>query len=281
MTASQSSRGFLYVATGARHTAEMIESAESLKRHMPDAPIVVYTDQGGLSASLFADVRPLENPRHSFMDKIVPMRETPFERTVFLDTDTRVCAPIDDLFDLLDRVEIAVAHAPYRHDRPFVAPASFCELNTGVIAYRKTASIDSLLSRWQRIYEEEVRKTGRLDSDQPAFREALWRSTVSMFVLTPEYNLRTVMPAAVGRCTVRIIHGRGPDMAELERWVNASRRIRLFLPGALQLTAAHFTILSRPGRLVGASIHAVAAPFVWAERMLRFVKRRILRMGRT
>ena len=83
------------------------------------------------------------------------------------------------------------------------------------------------------------------------------------------------MPATVGRCAVRIIHGRGPDMEALERWVNASHRIRVFLPSALQLTAEHFAILSGPGRFVGAVIHATMAPFVWAERVLRSVKRGI------
>jgi hypothetical protein len=85
------------------------------------------------------------------------------------------------------------------------------------------------------------------------------------------------MPAAVGRCAVRIIHGRGPDMAELERWVNASHQIRLFLPSVLQLTAGHFGILSRPGRVVGGLIHALVAPFVLGERILRTLKRRIFK----
>jgi hypothetical protein len=118
-----------------------------------------------------------------------------------------------------------------------------------------------------------------MDSDQPAFREALYRSPISFATLPPEYNLRTVMPATVGRCAVRIIHGRGPDMEALERWVNASHRIRVFLPSALQLTAEHFAILSGPGRFVGASIHAAIAPFVWAERVLRLVKRGIFSRG--
>ncbi|HVE16768.1 MAG TPA: hypothetical protein VNB29_08520, partial [Chthoniobacterales bacterium] len=158
-----------------------------------------------------------------------------------------------------------------------VTPNCFAELNTGVLAYRRTPEMVSLFQDWLRLYEKEVAETGRMDSDQPAFREALYRSPVSPYILPTEYNLRTVMPAAVGRCTVRIIHGRGPDMAELERWVNASHGIRLFLPSALQLTSRHFAILSRPGRIVGSMIHALAAPFVWAEQILRGVKRRFLR----
>ncbi len=253
----------------------MLISARSVRRHLPGVPIVLYTDQTDLPAGVFDEVRRIENPRHSFIDKIAPLCETPFERTIFLDTDTLACAPFDDLFTLLDRFELAAAHAPYRHDRPFVTPNCFAELNTGVLAYRRSPAMIALFQDWLRLYEEEVAATGRMDSDQPAFREALYRSALPVYVLPPEYNLRTVMPAAVGRCQVRIIHGRGPDMEELARWVNASHRIRLFLPSVLQFSSAHFAILSRPGRWVGGLFTALLAPVIWAERVLRPWKRRI------
>jgi len=272
-----SERGILYVATGARHLGETIASARSVRRHMPGVPIVLCTDQSGLPAGLFDEVRQIENPRHSFVDKIAPLCDTPFERTVFLDTDTIACAPFDDLFEILDRFDLAVAHAPFRHDRPFVTPNCFAEVNTGVMAYKRGEIVDALFRDWLRLYEKEVSETGRMDSDQPAFREALYRSPVSLYVLPSEYNLRTVMPAAVGRCKVRIIHGRGPDMAAVERWVNASKSIRLFLPSVLQLTPRHFSILSGPGRLVAAFIQACVVPFVLIEKMLRPLKRRFFK----
>ena len=270
-------RGILYIATGRRHLDEMLVSARSVRRHMPGVPIVVCTDQTDLPKDVFDEIRRIDSPRHSFIDKIAPLCESPFERTIFLDTDTLACAPFGDLFEILDRFDLALAHAPFRHDRPFVTPNCFAELNTGVMAWRRSPETVALFRDWLRIYEKEVAETGRMDSDQPAFREALYRSPVSFYVLPAEYNLRTVMPAAVGRCKVRIIHGRGPDMARLEKWVNASRGIRLFLPDALHLTARHFAILSGPGRIVGGIIHACAAPFVLAERLLRNLKRRFVK----
>ena len=38
------------------------------------------------------------------------MAETRFERTLFLDADTRVMAPLGDLFDVLKRFDCAMAH---------------------------------------------------------------------------------------------------------------------------------------------------------------------------
>lgn len=273
------SRGVIYIATGRRHLDEMLVSARSLRRHMPDLPIVLFTDQRDLPGGVFSEIRPVENPRHSFIDKIAPLRGTPFERTVFLDTDTFVCAPIPDLFEILDRFELAVSRAPLRHDRPFATPNCFTELNTGVMAYRRSDNVDALFADWLRLYEMEVAETGRMDSDQPAFREALYRSPATFYVLPQEYNLRTVMPAAVGRCEVKIVHGRAPDIAEVARWANESRSIRLFLPSALQMTRRHFSILSRPGRVVTTLLDLCVTPFVIAERVLRFVKRNVLRLG--
>lgn len=269
--------GFIYIATGRRHLNEMLESVESLRRHMPGYPVILFTDQAGLPEGAFDEIRPLLNPKHSFIDKIAPLCDSPFEKTVFLDTDTRICAPIQDLFELLDRFEIAVSHAPFRHDRAFTTPTCFAELNTGVIAYRSTPAVIELFRNWLITYEREVMETGKLDSDQPAFREAIYQSPVALYVLPSEYNLRTVMPAAVGRCTVRILHGRAPSMASLESQINASRRIRVILPDLAHLDRRHFRILSGPGNFLSGLFHGCVAPWALAKETLRVWKRQIFR----
>jgi hypothetical protein len=269
--------GFIYVATGRRHLGEMLDSVDSLRRHMPGYPVVLYTDQQDLPSGVFDEVRELKEPKHSFMDKIAPLCESPFERTIFLDTDTRICASIADMFEVLDRFEIAVTHAPFRHDRPFVTPTCFAELNTGVIAYRSTETVIQLFNDWLETYRREVAETGKLDSDQPAFREAIYRSPAALYVLPSEYNLRTVMPAAVGRCTVRILHGRAPDMAAVETMVNASRRIRVFLPDAGHFHQAHFRVLSGPGKVVAHILHACVAPWIGVKELVTRWKRRMFR----
>jgi len=57
-------------------------------------------------------------------DKILPLLDSPFNRTVFLDTDTQVCSEFFELFDLLDRFDLAVAHAPWRIPATDVAARS-------------------------------------------------------------------------------------------------------------------------------------------------------------
>ena len=41
--ASNSDCGVLYIATGARHLAETLASARSVRRHMPELPMVLHT----------------------------------------------------------------------------------------------------------------------------------------------------------------------------------------------------------------------------------------------
>ena len=64
--------------------------------------------------------------------------------------------------------------------------------------------------------------------DQPAFRRALWESTLSFYVLSSEWNCRTIYPGRlVGQA--RILHGRHADPERLAAALNARPGIRLFL----------------------------------------------------
>jgi len=268
--------GVIYVATGRRHLDEMLVSVSSLRQQMPGLPVVLFTDQAEIPAGVFDEIRILTNAQHSFVDKIAPLCESPFEKTLFLDTDTFLCGEVGDLFDLLERFDLAVTHAPFRHDRPFSTPTCFAELNTGVMVYRNTSAVRELFQRWLELYKQEVGETGKLDSDQPAFRAAMYQSPqVSLYVLPSEYNLRTVMPAAVGRCKVRILHGRAPDMAAVADRVNASRKIRVILPGVPYLIECHLQVLGAGGRLIACVFDCLIRPWIWLERVLRPIKRKL------
>jgi hypothetical protein len=202
--------GILYVVTGARHQEESRCSARSFKTTMPDVPIAIFTDDApaARAAGCFDVVRELPDCRHSYVDKLRPLVESPFERTLFLDSDTYSAAPCHEVFDLLDRFDLAVAHAPLRAHFHFPpgCPISFPEVNTGVIAYRNTSAFQALVANWIAIFASQE----DLEYDQPAFREALYTSDLRFAVLTPEYNLRACFPYFLGgNVEVKIIHARG------------------------------------------------------------------------
>jgi hypothetical protein len=205
--------GVVYSCAGESYVQEALRSARSSMRHNRVPHVLFSTvdvaEQPGLTVARF---EPSANP---YVDKIANMRRSPFERTIYLDTDTFVVDEIVHILALLDRYDILAAHAPgYRGLADPEVPAAFYELNTGVLAWRASERIDALMRDWQETYaawlrEEPFAGAGKpsLAADQPAFRRCAWQHDVSLGVLAPEYNLRLGEPETIVE-RVRVIHGR-------------------------------------------------------------------------
>src|SRR5688572_13104221 len=110
--------GVLYIVSGVEHINLAIRSAQSVKKTNPNMPIHLFADiekqnfQFDEQANLFTSWENIPNP-HS-RSKVDYMARTPFERTLYLDTDTRVICDLTDVFNLLDQFDIALAHAHKR-----------------------------------------------------------------------------------------------------------------------------------------------------------------------
>jgi hypothetical protein len=198
--------GVLYVAIGTEeYRREAIASATSLRLLSPSLSIALATD-GDAAPAVFDQIVRIEE-RDGFRAKIVALRQSPFDRTIFLDSDTRVVAELSALFELLERFEIAAAHAPNRVTLALEEiPAAFPELNTGVIACRRSKGTDALLDRWL-VEFDRLAPSQPLSMDQPSFRRALYESDVRLAILTPEFNMRFEM-AGYHNDMVRVLHGR-------------------------------------------------------------------------
>ncbi|WP_216665533.1 hypothetical protein [Pseudoruegeria sp. HB172150] len=181
--------GVIYVAQGPDYLDLAIQSAGSLKRHNPEIAAEVFTDQP-CDSPCFDRVLPIpDGPT----PKLACLPESRFQRTLYLDCDTVILAPLGDLFDILERFPLAVAHDVRRtsnlireggdHDTPYAFP----QLNGGVILYRDSAEVRSFLLNWQVQYRKLARKR-----DQVSLRDLLWSSDLRFYVLPPEFNLRRV-----------------------------------------------------------------------------------------
>ena len=228
--------GILYVATGAAYLAEARISAKSVRLHNPAIRIAVATDQELTPDDDFNFILPARQPsikqseerylardRVAYYRKILPLLESPFEKTLFLDSDTYVAAPLEDLFTLLDHFDLLVTPAHVVHDYAFERteppfseiPAAFGQFNTGLIAFRRGPATTHFLHRW---VENYTTHTARFTvNDQPAFRLTLFQGAASFHVLPPCYNIISWVPFIVpagGR--VVMLHGRNPW---LQKWV--------------------------------------------------------------
>jgi hypothetical protein len=236
--------GVVYSCSGAAYVQEALLAARSSMRHNA-IPHVLFASvevpsEPGLTVARF---EPSPNP---YVDKVANMRRSPFQRTLYLDTDTFVVEEIVHVLELLDRYDVVAAHAAgYRGLADPEVPIAFYELNTGVLAWRASERIEALMRGWEETYAawllaEPFPGAGKpsLAADQPAFRRCAWQHDVSLGVLAPEYNLRLGEPATIVD-RVRVIHGR-PRRRSLEQIaaaVNATQGPRTWpQPPRLALT---------------------------------------------
>jgi hypothetical protein len=228
----------MYSSSGESNVAAALVSARSSLRHNP-VPHVLFAAppprEAGAEAGL--SIEPFEPSDNPYLDKIANMRRSPFERTIFLDSDTYVTREIVHVFELLDHYDMAAALAPgYRGlDDPEV-PAAFCEFNTGVLAWRAGERTAAFMEHWQETYAAWQREPpfdrageSRGKADQPAFRRCAWEHGMRIVVLPPEYNYRTGEPGTVVG-PVRVVHGRHDDYQRVAAGLNETMGPRSFPP---------------------------------------------------
>ncbi|NER01847.1 MAG: TIGR01627 domain-containing protein [Okeania sp. SIO3C4] len=219
---SDKSIGVIYIATGERFIREACHSVASLKAQMPNMPVTIFASKD-IKNSNFDRVVVIEKPDYNHIDKIKYMSASPYDYTLFIDTDTYISADFAEIFTLLDKFDMGVAHAPM-NIRGFVngVPESFQQFNTGVILYKKSAEMKQLFSQWLELYNPP-------NPDQPTFREALYYSKLRIATLAPEYNCRFPFPGAVSGI-VKILHGRHENLPLVAEKINSGKRLRIINP---------------------------------------------------
>lgn len=200
--------GIYYIATGNHFVREAEISARSVRDTMPNVPIAIATDVEPVFE--FDYVIDIPNPEHGFVDQIYNLHRSPFKRTLHFDSDIYVGSDVSNLFELLSRFDIAVAH---NHDRevydPPGVPDSFPEYNTGVIAYQNDEDLKKFTRVWKENYKSLVREDNT--QNQPSFRKTLYESELRIATLPPEYNCMVRYPGHV-RNEVKIAHSRLLDI---------------------------------------------------------------------
>lgn len=186
-------RGIVYIAVGPSFVKDAERSARSARRQHPDIPICLFSDVAS-SDPVFDVKRQIKDPhRRSKLDCIV---QTPFRKTLYLDTDTRVVGSIVEPFGLLDRYDLAACHVENRHPvssatarlKADSVEAGFTGFNGGVFYYRMNDEVRRFFERWAEEYKRENAKW-----DQPAMRKLLWgMPEVKVIAIPPEFNIRTL-----------------------------------------------------------------------------------------
>ena len=223
MSGPAAARGVVIVATGSAKYIDLASrAAASVRRVCPGLAVDLFTD-AARNLALFDRIHLLEDPW--FRSKIDGLLGSRFERTLYMDADMLALADFGDIFDVLERFDIALVqdwfrNSPLHHTfwRKELPPA-FPQFNGGLIAIRRNAATTAFLNDWKAAVR--ATDTGR---DQISLRELLWESDLRIATLPEEYNLLLI--SDIGRWTTdfaapRIIHS--PNFhRDYERYARAA-----------------------------------------------------------
>lgn len=208
-------RGVVYMAMGEKYVDEAIFSAKSFRKHMK-WPITIFTDLPDFAAKekVFDGIVYIQQsgPR-PHRDKLVSMLQSPYDETLFLDTDTYIGSSLDDCWNTLKYFDMVVSNdRGYKDHFPndTRVPNSFKEVNLGVVFFRNSEKMMNTLSTSLEVYDQLSAKHPEIPSfsyDQPSFRIASYYSGIAIAPLAEEDNCRF---ATYGKLNgkVRVLHGR-------------------------------------------------------------------------
>jgi hypothetical protein len=216
-------KGVLYIASGISYIEDAAESAESVK-NVSDLSITLVADRE-VNNPLFDTVIHSEDFLYHYGDSVLKIPQLPYEKTLLLDTDTVVTEGFQDLFELSDNVDIAAAPVAEDKFRIPAVPDSFPELNTGVVLFNKCTKTSEFITLWKEIYREYLDNGTRMN--QPAFREALYKSPVKSVTLSTEYNCRANFGGYLTD-EVKILHGNFRDSQSILEQLNEHNTPRVF-----------------------------------------------------
>ncbi len=248
-------KGVIYIATGEKYVDEVLVSAASLKKHMPALPVTLSTDID-IKSKYIDNVVKIGNPTYTFEDKVRYISKSPYDYTLYLDADTYICDGFSELFDLLDRFDIAVSKLPLRKlSKLKDIPKSFMLLDSSIILFKKSPKTQKLFSNWLKLHLRDKKRNhinlpnkklikgrgGRFKRktknagipDAPSLSEAIYKSNLRFATLTGDYNFRAQLGFVNGN--VKIIHIRGKNLNSISKIINSkhSRRVYVWCDGKL------------------------------------------------
>ena len=185
--------GVFYIAFGEKYVDEAIFSAESLKRNCPELPAAIAADKK-IENNAFNNAKIIK--ANHMRCKIDYIYDSPYDYTLYLDSDTKINYGIREIFEILDRFDIALVHdfarklnwkskvVPEYEEIPY----SFPEYGEGLVLFKKNSKTKKFFELWKKLFCKY--KTQMKNWDQATLRVALWQSDLRIHTLPMEYNLR-------------------------------------------------------------------------------------------
>lgn len=266
-------RGFVFVCWGKKFIQEACASARRIKQ-VSQYPCTLITIPGEpVPTRIFDQIisLPLEG---SYRDKIL-MSHSPYERTVFLDSDTHVLKDFAELFDALGRFDILYQATPggYHYKMDGVPMSVVTEPSAGVVAWRRNTRTEQFFALWDKHYLSQQEENGTDGAwDQRSMRAALYESDAHVFPLPKEWQVYG-WETSVVLGDVNMVHGRDRHAKFAIENINSSNEVRLYLADVGFIFPLNspgiFDYLRLIGALVRRATHRTARLMLHRTGMLR------------
>ena len=128
-------------------------AARSVRSHMPHLPIALFTDQVIRKGREFDYVFQSNDYDHPQKLKMHGMLNSPFERTLYLDSDTLTKGDFSELFQFLDFYDIGVTHRVKCQWPPNATPVFLDYVDRdciqgGFLLFKKSAAARAFIQDW-------------------------------------------------------------------------------------------------------------------------------------
>lgn len=200
--------GVIYCARGKSYLRQAELSAKSLQSFAPFIPCSIVTSEDVYSHH-WDKIIPLSkdapNKKLSMLDKLYTLRETPYHHTLYLDSDTLITEDISEVFDILNKFDLAICHGHDRQKRFDIQtgvgafegikhtaintniPYAFAPLQGGLLLFKKNNKVKTWLNDLYNLFLQK-----NFYDDQVSIRELLWKSNLDFYILPPEYNFNSI-----------------------------------------------------------------------------------------
>lgn len=231
------------VMVGVNYTADanILRTAKSIKKHMPDLSITAFTDQHTIYSPYVDNVvyipsrssEPCLRDKSSYPDqgiaaKMTYMNKANYEYTIYLDYDIWVTDSLWEVYETMEngKFDLIVVPVEYLPNNRINTSRCFPYYNAGMIAWHKCEATDLFFKYWWDAYIADSCK-GIGCSDEKTLVESLYNFHGLRFLsLTSEYNYRDNFPGMAGS-KIKIIHGvpgeYKDDISKLDAKINGER----------------------------------------------------------
>jgi len=231
--------GVFYVAAGQKYIDEACNSARSLRKINSSLKISIASNQKLEEVDLFDQIILVDEPVTCRNEGLLFKTKylyalSPYQRTLFVDTDTFFIGDIESGFAILDYFDISMTLAPPDTYYPTLSSGDKIDckpVNTGVIFFKKNEVNNYLFQEWVRIYSEKLSQNFyRRESDQTSCTEALMSSSSRFYPLSTEWNTRFCFINTL-REPVKILHAYSSKIEKIAALVNSEpNKLRAWIP---------------------------------------------------